>query len=212
MKQSMSKVRIIDSIYLSCVIIVLAIVVWRHPFTNEMISTNGPAYGQKVNSVAFGYRLEQQFTPIESGLSSIDIYVDTTECSTENGKLQVCIWNQTNEQCFRQDIPLSELPEYGWYKVLLDVQLQKGEKYRLVLESIDCIDLGPQISFFAANQAATPEQITDTLLYAGQEVPNAALRIRFYYEIPVKWYVYGVYVLFAFIIGMWVIRLFNKER
>ena len=76
---------------------------------------------------------------------------------------------------------------------------------------MDCIDLGPQISFFAANQAAAPEQVTDTLRYAGQEVSNAALRIKFYYEVPVKWYVYGVYVLFAGIVGLWVIRFWDKE-
>ena len=207
----MRKTNIVYSIYLGCVIIILAVVAWCHPFTNELISTNGAAYEQQVNSVAFGYQLDQQFIPIENGLSAIDIYVNTTECSTESGKLQFSIWNQLNEPCFIKDIPLSELPEYGWYRVLLDTQLQKGEQYRLVLESVDCVDLGPQISFFAANQAAAPEQITDTLIYAGQEVSNAALRIRFYYEVPVKWYIYGVYVLFAAIIGMWMISFFNKE-
>lgn len=208
----MRKTNIVYSIYLGCVIIILAVVAWCHPFTNELISTNGAAYEQQVNSVAFGYQLEQQFVPVENGLSAIDIYVDTTGCSRENGKLQVAIWNQSNGLCFTRDIPLSELPEYGWYKVLLDTRLQKGKQYRLVLESIDCIDMGPQVSFFAANQAATSEQITDTLIYAGQEVSNAALRIRFYYEVPIKWYIYGVYILFATITGMWIIRFFNKER
>lgn len=207
----MKKISIVYSVYLVCVIVILAVMAWHYPFTNELISTNGSAYEQKVNSVAFGYQLDQQFVPIENGLSAIDIYVNTTECSTESGKLQFSIWNQSNELCFTKDIPMSELPEYGWYKVLLDTQLQKGEQYRLVLESIDCIDLGPQISFFAANQAAAPEQITDNLIYAGQEVPNAALRIKFYYEVPVKWYVYSVYGLFAVIVGIWIIRFFKVE-
>lgn len=207
----MSKVNIIGSIYLGCVIIILAVMAWRHPFTNEIISTNGPAYEQKVNSVAFGYQLEQQFSPIDRGLDAVEIYINTTECSTESGKLQFSIYDQNNELCFIQDIPLSELPEYGWYKVQIDAPLQKGEQYRMVLESVDCIDMGPQISFFAANQAAAPEQVTDTLRYAGQEVSNAALRIKFYYEVPVKWYVYGVYVLFAAIVGLWVIRFWDKE-
>ena len=43
----MSKVNIIGSIYLGCVIIILAVMAWRHPFTNEIISTNGCRHTSK---------------------------------------------------------------------------------------------------------------------------------------------------------------------
>lgn len=206
----MKKSKVIFGIYLLGISIILFVIAYKRPFTNEVISANGAAYEQHVDSVAFGYRLEQSFQPQNEGLSAIDIYVNTQECSTTQGKLQVSIVDGNDTMCFIKDIPLSELPEYGWYRVELATPITAFSDYTLILESIDCTDLGPKISFFAANQAAAAEQTSDTLIYAGQEVTNAALRIRFIYHVPIAWYMYGVYIVFAVMIGLW-LRSFEKH-
>lgn len=194
------------NIFLITYTVILAMVVlwlgFRKEFTREYISNNRVAYEQKVDSVAFGYQLVQSFTPQYEGLDSIDIYVDTNSCSKDSGVLRVVIQDIKEEMVLIRDIALSELPSYGWYSVSLDEMLQCGEEYRLILESIDCLDLGPKISFYDARLAASREEMDQILTYAGMEVTNSALRLRFTYQIPVPLFAYVVYFVFGELIGV----------
>lgn len=206
----MNKDKILVGIFCASIIIGLIIIGVRFPFTNEVIVTNGSAYDQKIDSIAFGYCVEQPFAPKKRGLSSISIYVNTTECAVDKGKLRFSIWNQQDELIFNHDILLSELPQYGWYEVELGMSLSKDELYRLVLECLDSVDFGPQISFIEADLGATPEEDMFTLSYAGKEIPNSALRVKYLYKEPVKWFVYIVYIVFALIVFTWVKGIYGN--
>lgn len=200
------------TIFLTGYIVVVGILVlWmglRKEMTREVISDNRVAYEQKVDSVAFGYQLVQTFRPQYEGLRQISIYVDTNACAKDAGVLRVTVLNSEKEAVAIKDIPLAELPSYGWYTVETVQPLRKDEAYELVLESIDCVDLGPKISFYDAKLAASKEEEGETLTYAGMEVTNAALRLRFTYQVPVAGFVYLIYLIFGVLMGAIII---NRE-
>lgn len=202
-------------IFLTGYIIVVGIVVlWmglHKEMTREVLSDNRVAYEQKVDSVAFGYQLAQTFRPQYEGLQQISIYVDTNSCVRENGVLRFSILDDTKEVVMVKDIMLSELPSYGWYTVVIEQPLIPDEEYQLILESIDCVDLGPKISFYDAKLAAAQEEKGETLTYAGVEVSNAALRIRFTYEVPVAEYVYAIYFIFGLLMGAIILNILESK-
>ena len=65
---------------------------------------------------------------------------------------------------FYSQIPVSELPQYGWVDIPVHLRLSCGQTYRIVLESVDCIDFGPKISFYDAKLAAAVLLFGDTRL------------------------------------------------
>lgn len=168
--------------------------------TRTVVSQSGVAYEQKVDSVAFGYRLEQDFMPQYESLEMVKIYIDTSECTRDAGALQVSILNQYKEQMFCTTIPISELPQYGWVEVPVHMQMTLGEVNTLVLESVDCVDYGPKISFLDSRLAASAEQKGFHLVYAGMDVEHSALRAEFVYAVPIAIYEYLVYYVFGLIL------------
>lgn len=195
------------------IIVVGMLVLWmglHKEIRREETSDNRVAYEQKVDSVAFGYQLVQTFRPQYEGLRQISIYVDTTACARENGILRFSILDKNKETVMVKDILLSDLPSYGWHMITIEQPLSPGEKYEMILESIGCVDLGPKISFYDANLAASQEEKGETLMYAGMEVNNAALRLRFIYEVPVAGFVYILYFIFGILIGAIILNIFTS--
>ena len=168
--------------------------------TRTVESVSGVAYEQKVDSIAFGYQLEQKFMPQYERLDILRIYVDTSECSREAGALQISVMEEQSNNIFCSQIPISELPQYGWVDIPVHLQLSCDQAYCIVLESIDCTDFGPKISFYDAKLAATKEQQGYDLTYAGMEVTNSVLRITFIYAVPIAIYEYLIYYIFGLVI------------
>lgn len=188
-------------IYVVVVTIFVLLAAGNHIFTREIESVSGTAYEQKVESVAFGYALEQAFVPAQEYIKSISIYVETLERETDYGKLIFRIQDEKGEDVFDTAIDMAELPPYGWQEIIIDKNFDINQTYKIVVESQDCVDLGPKIFFCEALLAATPEQQGYPLSYAGNVVDNTTLRIRFKYEIPLAWYEYAIYGLFALAVG-----------
>lgn len=188
-------------IYVVVVTIFVLLAAGNHTFTRETESVSGTAYEQKVESVAFGYALEQAFVPAQEYIKSISIYVETLERETDHGKLIFRIQDEKGEDAFDTAIDMAELPPYGWQEINIDQNFDINQTYKIIVESQDCVDLGPKIFFCEALLAATPEQQGYPLSYAGNEVDNTALRIKFKYEIPIAWYEYVIYGLFALAVG-----------
>lgn len=192
--------RIVILAYCVIAAVVLMLLGINQKITRTVQSVSGAAYEQKVDSVAFGYQLEQKFTPQYEKLDAFQIYVDTSACSADEGALQVSVMEENAKNIFSTQIPVSELPEYGWVDVLVHLQLSCNQTYTIVLESIGCIDFGPKISFYDAKLAATKEQQGYNLIYAGMEVTNSALRITFTYAVAIEAYEYFVYYIFGLVV------------
>lgn len=165
--------------------------------TRSVVSESGVAYEQKVDSVAFGYQLEQDFVPQYEYLDIVKVHVDTSACARDLGELQVSILNQYKEHVFFAAVPVSELPQYGWVEIPVRTRLAPGEIHTLVLESVDCVDYGPKISFVDSRLAAAAEQQGAHLVYAGIDVEHSALQAAFIYAVPIEIYEYLVYYVFG---------------
>ena len=193
---------IVSGIILAMVLTALCI---TGRITRAVVSESGVAYEQKVDSVAFGYQLEQDFIPQYESLEIVKVHIDASECAREVGVLQVSILNQYGEHIFFMAIPVSELPQYGWVEIPVHVQLTPGEVNTLVLESVDCVDYGPKISFLDSRLAASAEQKGFHLVYAGMDVEHSALQVAFVYAVPITIYEYLVYYVFGLILIVLVI-------
>lgn len=165
--------------------------------TRKVVSESGVAYEQKVDSVAFGYQLEQDFVPQYEKLDTLRLHIDAAGCAREQGALQVSILDENGNQVFRSAVPVSELPQYGWVDVPVRTRLTPGRVSTVVLESVDCADFGPKISFLDARLAAAAEQQSRNLVYAGMDVEHSALQAAFIYEVPIEIYAYFVYYVFG---------------
>lgn len=177
--------------------ILLAVLGIGRKITDTVLSTSGVAYEQKVDSVAFGYKLEQPFDPQYQHLDAIRIYVDASSCSRKEGSLRAVIRDAAGEDIFISDLALGDLPQYGWIEIGTDLELSPGRMYTIVLEGVGTPDRGPKISILDAELAATEEQRGYTLAYAGMEVANTALRIAFAYAVPVGMRQYLTYLVFG---------------
>lgn len=160
-------------------------------------SKSGVAYEQKVDSVAFGYRLEQIFEARYEYLDTVKIHIDAAGCAREQGALQVSILNENQAQVFLTEIPVADLPQYGWVEVPVHVRLTPGQGSTLILESVDCVDNGPRISFVDSRLAAAAEQQGFHLVYAGMDVEHSALQASFIYAVPIAVYEYLAYYVFG---------------
>lgn len=165
--------------------------------TRTVASGSGVAYEQKVDSVAFGYKLEQDFVPQYADLDAVKIHIDASGCAREFGELQVSILNEHDEQVFFSALPVSGLPQYGWVEVPVHAPLEPGQVNTLILESVGCVDNGPKISFLDSRLAAAAEQQGFHLVYAGMDVEHSALKAAFIYAVPIEIYDYLVYFAFG---------------
>ena len=172
--------------------------------TRTVTSRSKAAYRQRVDSVAFGYQLKQDFVPQHERLEAIEIHVDAAGIVRDQGALRFTILDQDAASVFSTEIPVSELPEFGWMEVPVHTQVSSGQIYTLVLESVGCADNGPAVSFADSRLAATAEQQGFHLVYAEMDVKYSALQAVFRYEVPIEWYEYLVYYVF----GMLMILLF----
>lgn len=173
--------------------------------TRAVVSKSGIAYEQKIDFVAFGCQLEQDFIPQYASLDRIMIHVDASGCARDIGSLQVGIVDESGEQVFFTAIPVADLPQYDWVEVPIHVELIPGQTCTLVLESVGCVDHGPRISFLDSRLAATAEQKGFHLVYAGMDVENSALQVSFIYAVPIEIYEYIIYYVFGLILMILVI-------
>lgn len=165
--------------------------------TREVVSESGVAYEQKVDSVAYGYQLEQDFVPQYGHLDRVEVHVDASGCARDQGELQVSILDGDGNRVFLGAVPVPELPQYGWVEVPVHVQLTPGEVSTLVLESVGCVDHGPKISFLDSRLAASAEQQGFHLVYAGMDVEHSALQAAFVYAVPIGVHEYLIYYVFG---------------
>lgn len=173
--------------------------------TRTVLSRSGPAYEQKADSVAFGFRLKQPFVPQHERLDVIKVHVDTSACAKETGELQVSILDENDKQAAFTAIPISGLPQYGWADAHVNAKLAPGKVYTLVLESVGCVDNGPKITFLDSRLAASAEQKGFNLAYAEMDVAYSALKIQFEYKIPIKMYEYSAYYAFGMMMMLMVL-------
>lgn len=176
---------------------VLAIMGISGCITRAVLSRTGPAYEQKVDSVAFGFSLKQPFVPQYERIDTIKVHVDTSGCAKETGELQISILDENDKQAALAAIPISALPQYGWADARVNAKLACGQRYTLVLESVGCVDNGPKITFLDSRLAASAEQNGFNLEYAGMDVAYSALKAQFVYEVPIKMYEYSAYYAFG---------------
>lgn len=199
-------------IYGIVVTILLIIAVSCKFVDRDVTSASGTAYEQKVDSVAFGYCLEQTFVPAYEQIESISIFVDTSQCAKETGRLEMRIQDQEGQEICAASVDIVSLPQLGWQDMPVNQKLETGKKYKIILESVDCIDVGPKISFYDVRLAGTKEQEGYHLVYAGMDVDNSALRIRFNYKVPIKVYEYLGYYVFILLIGLMVIDKIHLKK
>lgn len=176
---------------------VLAIIGINGRVTRTVLSRSGPAYEQKVDSVAFGFQLKQPFVPQHERLDAIKVHVDTSECAKETGELRISILDENDKQAAFVAVPISDLPQYGWAAAHVNAKLAQGQRYTLVLESVGCVDNGPKITFLDSRLAASAEQKGFNLEYAGMDVAYSALKMQFEYKDPIKMYEYSAYYAFG---------------
>lgn len=186
--------RLVFGFVLALVLTVLCI---TEQITRTTISKTGVAYEQKVDSVAFGYQLKQDFVSQYERLDTIEIYIDSSGCARDLGALECTVLNENGKQIFFTEIPVSELPRNGWVEVPVRLRLLPGQVNTLILESVGCVDNGPSISFVDSRLAAVPEQQGFHLVYAGMDVEHSALKAAFCYTIPIELYEYFAYYIFG---------------
>lgn len=194
-----NKIIAILAIALAAALVIMGI---NGRITRTALSRSGPAYEQKVDSVAFGFRLKQPFVPQHERLDIIKIHVDTSGCAKETGELQVSILDENAKQAAFASIPISDLPQYGWADACVNAKLAQGGVYTLVLESVGCVDNGPKITFLDSRLAASAEQKDFNLSYAEMDVAYSALKIQFVYEVPIKMYEYFTYYAFGIMMAL----------
>lgn len=165
--------------------------------TRTVESRSGTAYEQKVDSVAFGFRLEQKFTPQYERLDAVRVHIDASGCARDVGALQVGIFDENGVQVFMTELPVADLPQYGWVEVPVQIQLTPARPSTLILESVGCADNGPKISFLDSRLAASAEQQGFSLVYAGMEIEHSALQAAFVYAVPIERYEYLAYYAFG---------------
>ena len=209
MEKGKKSVSLTLGILLIMVLIVSEITGW---VTRNVESMSKAAYRQRVDSVAFGYQLKQDFVPQHELLDTIQIHVDASGCARDQGVMQFTILDQNSALVFCTEIPISELPQFGWAEVPVHTQLSLGQVYTLVLESVGCLDNGPAVSFVDSRIAATTEQQGFHLVYADMEVQYSALQVVFGYQVPIKLYEYPVYFVFGMLLILLLADLFRYGR
>ena len=188
-------------------LVVATILFWVYipnvKMANEVISENQVSYDQPIPSIAHGYRIRQDFTPVNKRIDTISIYIDALSCSKEQGYLDIKLLDKTQQICYENQIPFTELPDYGWVDVVLDVEVTEQATYALVLESMEAIDDGPKISFYASDIAACTEEINQPFLYADIPMEECVLRMRFTYQVELVNEEYIILYLFVmFLVSM----------
>lgn len=172
-------------------------------------SENQVSYDQPIPSVAHGYVLSQQFTPQHEQIQSLEIYTNSLACDKTQGYLSARILDSNHEVLYENQIPLSQLPDYGLSTILKDMKLQTMKTYELALEAIDTTDDGPAISFYPTTLAASTEENNASLFYAGLPMENSVLRIVFHYSIPLSAVNIVIYCLFILFLTAFAVELCN---
>ena len=201
----------ITSIVIS--ILMIAIFIFAAPsFVRTTVSSkNKVAYERPFPSVAHGYTLSQQFTPLYDKIESIEIYVNALNCDVTQGVVRVNILDSELLSVYENEILLSELPQYGWLEIVKNLHLQPGDNYYLTIEAADTVDDGPTFSFYPTNIAAGTEENDCILYYAGFPLEDAVLKISFLYSVPVASAEYIVYCSFLlFIVCFMIDKIYKK--
>lgn len=163
---------------------------------NTTISDNQVSYEQPIPSISHGYQLSQAFTPQHDYIESIQIYVNTLECSKAQGSLTARILDSSHNAVYEETTNLSELPDYGCQEIIKNISLNAGDTYYLTLDAVDTIDDGPVILFYPTEIAASKEEENQQLTYAGFPIENSVLKITFQYGVPLCKADYIAYYLF----------------
>jgi hypothetical protein len=162
-------------------------------------SANKPGHEMSIPTVAYGYLISQQIVPNYDYIDSIVLCINSLNCDTSQGSLSIHLLDFDMNAVYENNIPLSELPTYGWFDAIKNVTVSSGDTYYLTVETIDCIDDGPAISYFRSNTAAAAEEENHQLTYAYLPLDDCVLKLRIIYDEPLsrpEYIVYYIFILF----------------
>lgn len=166
------------------------------PICRSEKSVNGVSYEQPIPTITRGAGLAQQFVPQHDLVEYIEVYVNALECDKSQGMLSVQLLDTGKNTVAENMISLSDLPDYGMVKVFENVEVEAGEVYCLTLDAVDTVDNGPVISFYPNAVAANTEEEGYSLVYGGVPFESAVLRMTVAYSVPIRWFEYGIYLVF----------------
>lgn len=172
------------------------------PIRRSKLSENGVSYDQPIPTIAHGAGLTQQFVPQHDYMEYIEVYVNALECDKSQGVLSVQLLDAGQNLIAGNTIALGDLPDYGKVRILENVTVKAGTVYCLTLNAADTADSGPSISFYPDSVAASTEETGYSLTYGGVPFESAVLRMTIGYSVPVKWFEYGVYLVFLTFVFM----------
>lgn len=201
----------IASIVISILMITIFIFAAPYFVRTTVLSKNKVAYERPFPSVAHGYTLSQQFTPLYDKIESIEIYVNALNCDVAQGVVRVNILDSELLSVYENEILLSELPQYGWLEIARSIQLRPEDNYYLTIEAIGTVDDGPTFSFYPTGIAAGEEESGCILYYVGLPLEDSVLKISFRYSVPVAAAEYIVYCLFLLFIVCFMIDKIYKN-
>lgn len=174
---------------------------------SDMTYVSYISQGADTISIGKNQGINQAFIPQYDYLKVINIGVDTFMCDVSSGALLVKIQDAYNEVLYTKSIPLSELPEYGWQEVAVDLSLKAGETYYLSLTAEGIVDEGPRITLHDINLSDVTEVEGQLMRNEGKSVKDSALQMKFSYDVPISGKAYVPYYILTIVAAVY---LFTK--
>jgi hypothetical protein len=149
--------------------------------------------------MAYGYQISQELCPSNDHIDSILLWISSLKCDTSQGYLKINLLDSDMNIVYENSIFLYELPSYGWFEAVRDIDVTANATYYLTLETIDAIDDGPVISYYRSDNAQSQEEEDGQLTYAYLPLDDCALKIRIIYNVNLslpEYFAYYVFILF----------------
>jgi hypothetical protein len=186
-------------------IIFLLIIPLRGIYRTE-VSNNKPGHEMSIPSMSYGYQISQELCPSGDYIDSLLLWISSLNCETNQGYLSIHLLDSNLTSVYENNIPLSELPTYGWFEAVSGVEVTAGNTYYLTAETCDAVDDGPMISYFRDDNAESCEEEGGQLTYAYLPLDECTLKLRIIYNNGLFRYEYVVYYVFILFIASFVVN------
>lgn len=191
-------------------LIFLLIIPLRGIYRTE-VSSNKPGHEMPIPSMSYGYQIAQELCPLNDYIDSLLLYIKSLNCETNQGYLSIHLLDSNLTSVYENNIPLSELPTYGWFEAVSDVEVVARNTYYLTVETIDAVDDGPVISYFRGDNAESCEEEGGQLTYAYLPLDECTLKLRIIYNVGLSRYEYVVYYVFILFIISFVYKKLSRR-
>jgi hypothetical protein len=181
-------------------ILIISLIIPIKGIYRTKVSNNKPGHEMPIPSMAHGYQISQQICPAKDYIDSLFLCISSLNCDTQQGYLSVNLIDSNNVTVYENNIPLSELPTYGWFEAVSGVEVTAGDTYYLTVETIDATDDGPVISYYRSDHAEAVEEEGGLLTYAYLALDECTLKLRIIYNVGLSGYEYIVYYVFIIFI------------